>query len=502
MAGFLDWLFGGGAQAQTIPPVPQGAVPQPVPATVPRTGNPLLGGDRNIQIQAALAGLGQFGQNLAEQYRRRPAGSPAGPMGNVSDAVNRSMVAAYQRRQQDREEESDRRWSELQAQNPALAGLPREVGQQVLARTLTREPPDPRRNFITTRTGIYRIGADGNLQPVQGAGMGGGGGAGAGGAAAGGAPFGASEESRAWGVLLNPAADPSSPLYHAAYSIISRPRLQPVPDPNNPMGTMLAEVRPEIPANIRRPADAAAAAPPTLRLGAPAQGPTGYVGGDVMGGGLPEPTIAPPALAQAPQQSSTPSPAPAPSQQPPQGRVTPLPGTERPAPEPSGEQRIVAGYASRMEAAERILGRLTESGYAAGNLRDNLAARSPLLGNYAMSNQGQQYRQAQEDWVRAKLRRESGAVIADEEMEREIRVYFPQPGDSAETIAQKARARRIAQQAMIQGAGRAYQRPELPSVERIQMMPITEIQGVVDRWDDLSQAQRAALRRRLGLEPQ
>ena len=226
--GLLDWLFNS-AQAQTIPPIPQGAVPQPVPNTVPQTGNP-FGMSRDVQIQAALAGLGQFGQNLAEQYRRRPVGSPAGPMGNVSDAVARSMAQAYQRRQQEREEESDRRWSELQAQNPALAGLPREVGQQVLARTLTREPPDPRRNFITTRTGIYRIGADGNPQLVQGPGMGGGGGSG--GAAGAGAPGGmfrgTSMEAQELNILTR--GDPSTPEYAAVYARAAAPRVAVAPD--------------------------------------------------------------------------------------------------------------------------------------------------------------------------------------------------------------------------------------------------------------------------------
>lgn len=232
MAGFLDWLFGGGAQAQTIPPVPQGAVPQPIPATVPRTGNPLLGGDRNIQIQAALAGLGQFGQNLAEQYRRRPVGAPTGQMGDVSGAVSRSMLTAYQRRQQEREEESERRWSELQASNPALAGLPREVGQQVLARTLTREPPDPRRNFITTRTGIYRIGPDGNPQLVQGPGMGGGGAGGSGGGAGapGGMFRGTSMEAQELNILTR--GDPSTPEYAAVYARAATPRVAVAPDAN------------------------------------------------------------------------------------------------------------------------------------------------------------------------------------------------------------------------------------------------------------------------------
>ena len=60
---------------------------------------------------------------------------------------------------------------------------------------------------------------------------------------------------------------------------------------------------------------------------------------------------------------------------------------------------------------------------------------------------------------RAKLRKESGAVIADEEMDREIRVYFPQLGDSTAVISQKRDSRKVAQDAMIRSAGRGLGGP-------------------------------------------
>lgn len=289
--GLLDWLFNG-AQAQTIPPVPDGAMPQPVPATVPRTGNP-FGMNRDVQIHAALAGLGQFGQNLAEQYRRRPAGTPAGPMGNVSDVVNRSIATAYQRRQQDRAEADDARWSELAASNPALAGLPREVGQQVLARTLTREPPDPRRNFITTRTGIYRIGADGNPQLVQGPGMGGGGGSGAGGAV-GGMFRGSSMEAQELNILTR--GDPSTPEYAAVYARAAAPRVAVAPDASGNLTPSLVypDMSPYRPPTFRQPT------PGQPQAEAPvAADPTGYVAGGAQAV-APQAAAAPVAPASAP----------------------------------------------------------------------------------------------------------------------------------------------------------------------------------------------------------
>ena len=72
----------------------------------------------------------------------------------------------------------------------------------------------------------------------------------------------------------------------------------------------------------------------------------------------------------------------------------------------------------------------------------------------------QQYRQAQENWVTANLRPESGAVIGVDEMEKEITKYFPQTNDAPKTIEQKARARRDTELAMTVRAGPAYKQVE------------------------------------------
>ena len=118
-----------------------------------------------------------------------------------------------------------------------------------------------------------------------------------------------------------------------------------------------------------------------------------------------------------------------------------------------------AGYALRMESAEKIMNSVP-AGEQKPGVGESMAATLPLVGkvlsNTARSNERQKYRQAQEDWVRSKLRKESGAVIADEEMDREIRVYFPQLGDGPDVIAQKTQARKVAMEAMKQASGPAY----------------------------------------------
>jgi len=57
------------------------------------------------------------------------------------------------------------------------------------------------------------------------------------------------------------------------------------------------------------------------------------------------------------------------------------------------------------------------------------------------SPQRQKAQQAREDFIRASLRYESGAAIGGDEFAAQDKIFFPQTGDSAETIAQKAEAR-------------------------------------------------------------
>lgn len=107
---------------------------------------------------------------------------------------------------------------------------------------------------------------------------------------------------------------------------------------------------------------------------------------------------------------------------------------------------------------EQVAGRPEILGEAARTaLPDFLGAQA--LGNVLDSRQRQQYKQFQENWVRANLRAESGAAIGKDEMEKEIKTYFPQIGDSQEVIAQKAEARRVTAEAMKRRGGRAAAAP-------------------------------------------
>lgn len=91
-----------------------------------------------------------------------------------------------------------------------------------------------------------------------------------------------------------------------------------------------------------------------------------------------------------------------------------------------------------------------------GALRDGLLPFEGLR-NTVTPNDTQAYNQLAKQWIRAKLRKESGAAIGNEEMEQEFRTYFPQYGDGPEVLKQKALARAEATKGMIAESGGAYQ---------------------------------------------
>jgi hypothetical protein len=125
------------------------------------------------------------------------------------------------------------------------------------------------------------------------------------------------------------------------------------------------------------------------------------------------------------------------------------------APKPAtADERSAKGYLDRMVASEAELDKLVSEGFTP-NAKDFYTAGEGAALNWMSSPKGQVWRQQQEDWVRAKLRRESGAAIPPEEMDREIKTYFPQPGDSKDVIEAKKRSRSMARQQFVTMAGSA-----------------------------------------------
>lgn len=116
-------------------------------------------------------------------------------------------------------------------------------------------------------------------------------------------------------------------------------------------------------------------------------------------------------------------------------------------------QGKAAGFADRMTSSHKTITDLEAEGTDA---LAAVASKVPVVGNYMLSSKRQMFEQAQRDFVNSVLRRESGAVISNEEFDNARKQYFPQPGDSAEVIAQKRKNREITLDAMRRDAGPAY----------------------------------------------
>jgi hypothetical protein len=135
---------------------------------------------------------------------------------------------------------------------------------------------------------------------------------------------------------------------------------------------------------------------------------------------------------------------------------------------PTESEQKAYGFSQRMELSNQLINDLENKVITEGKdatalyptATSQAASGVPLIGNYLRTQLTtpvqQQYRQAQENWVRANLRKESGAVIGSDEMADEIRTYFPQPGESSEVIQQKQLARQVTQDAMKTSAGALY----------------------------------------------
>jgi hypothetical protein len=80
-----------------------------------------------------------------------------------------------------------------------------------------------------------------------------------------------------------------------------------------------------------------------------------------------------------------------------------------------------------------------------------------LPGSVGNSPERQVSDSAQDEFIAASLRQDSGAAIPPEELARQRRIYFPMPGDGPEAIAQKRAARLRAIAGLKESAGTALQ---------------------------------------------
>lgn len=130
---------------------------------------------------------------------------------------------------------------------------------------------------------------------------------------------------------------------------------------------------------------------------------------------------------------------------------------------PTEGERNASGFAARAIDAERTVREFEDvnSGFgAATGIGVNMVRNFPLLGSESAANlisgsDRQRFQQAQRQFTEARLRKESGAAIPTAEYTNDAVTYFPQPGDSTETIARKREARKQVIESLRVSAGRS-----------------------------------------------
>lgn len=130
------------------------------------------------------------------------------------------------------------------------------------------------------------------------------------------------------------------------------------------------------------------------------------------------------------------------------GRMTPAVGADG-APVGNGKpltefQGKSTSFGMRADAASRVIDTVGQGGKAQPSLLKRAVEAVPLVGeglgmaaNALQSPEQQMVEQGQRDFINAVLRQESGAAISAGEFDNARKQYFPQPGDSAEVVAQK-----------------------------------------------------------------
>lgn len=105
-------------------------------------------------------------------------------------------------------------------------------------------------------------------------------------------------------------------------------------------------------------------------------------------------------------------------------------------------------YATRAEGALKTFEPVANS---MSELSSTMLGKVPGVGNYMKSEGYQKAEQAGREFLAAVLRKDTGAAITSQEMTEYGSVYFPAPGDSADTLTQKKASRARALAAMKAG---------------------------------------------------
>lgn len=138
-------------------------------------------------------------------------------------------------------------------------------------------------------------------------------------------------------------------------------------------------------------------------------------------------------------------------------------------------QGAAAGFGKRLQQSEQVFDKLEKQGFDRSSILSGLTSYLP---SFLKSAEQQQQDQAERNFANAQLRKESGAVIGDDEFASAEIQYFPRAGDSPEVIKQKAINRAQLVESLETESGQAWEKTQL--INQTQNEP-TQQQKTVER---------------------
>ncbi len=117
-----------------------------------------------------------------------------------------------------------------------------------------------------------------------------------------------------------------------------------------------------------------------------------------------------------------------------------------------GQSKLTLFQTMQTETAP-VLGQLEEQ-FDPANLTDPSLAKIPIAGNYFTSPEYQMYSSAASAWAEGALRISTGAAATQPEIDRIVKVYFAQPGDTPATVEFKANMRKMYDRAVNSALGK------------------------------------------------
>lgn len=146
-------------------------------------------------------------------------------------------------------------------------------------------------------------------------------------------------------------------------------------------------------------------------------------------------------------------------------------------------QSRASSYAGTMDQSEQLFQSMEKVGFDPTTLSQKMGTYAEGFSGMVLNPSQQVHKQAVDAWIRAKLRKESGATISPEEYRDEYMTFFPQPGESKSVIYAKSLARRRAMQGVIEESGGRYKPQAFREAEEIVRRAQEEDKGYVTPVD-------------------